>query len=52
MLCRALLALGLSVVGVLAADEVLTDKSTSAKVLALYQKTLAAAQKRDRKSVV
>ncbi|GDY18082.1 hypothetical protein LBMAG55_14050 [Verrucomicrobiota bacterium] len=40
-----LLALGLSVVGVLAADEVLTDKSTSAKVLALYQKTLAAARK-------
>lgn len=28
-----------------AADEVLTDKSASSKVLALYQKTLAAAQK-------
>lgn len=45
MLCRALLALGLSVVGILAAEEPLTDKSSAAKVLALYQKTLAAAQK-------
>ena len=45
MLYRALLALGLSVVGVLAAEEPLTDKSSAAKVLALYQKTLAAARK-------
>lgn len=44
-LYRALFALGLSVVGALAADEVLTDKSSSSKVLALYQKTLAAARK-------
>jgi len=44
-LYRALLALGLSVAGALAADEVLTDKSAPSKVLALYQKTLAAARK-------
>ena len=37
------LFLGLS--AVFAADEVLTDKSSSAKVLALYQKVLAGAQK-------
>ena len=45
MLLRLLIALGLSVSSALAADEVLTDKSSSSKVLALYQKTLAAAQK-------
>lgn len=42
---RFFLFLGLSVVGALAAEEVLTDKSASAKVLALYQKTLDAARK-------
>lgn len=41
LLCVLLLAS--TVLG--AADEVLTDKSSSAKVLALYQKVLAAAQK-------
>jgi len=45
MLYRALLALGFSVVGILAAEEPLTDKSSSSKVLALYQKTLDAARK-------
>ncbi|NBV52664.1 MAG: hypothetical protein EBR83_03905 [Verrucomicrobia bacterium] len=45
MLLRLLIALGLSVFSALAADEVLTDKSSSSKVLALYQKILAAAQK-------
>ena len=39
----ACLFLGLSTV--FAADEVLTDKSSSAKVMALYQKVLAGAQK-------
>jgi lysophospholipase L1-like esterase len=39
----ALLFLGLSVA--FGADEDLTDKSSTAKVMALYQKTLAAAQK-------
>ena len=42
---RLLCALFLSTSAVFAADEVLTDKSTSAKVLALYQKVLAGAQK-------
>lgn len=42
---RLLCALILTTVSVFAADEVLTDKSSSAKVLALYQKVLAAAQK-------
>jgi lysophospholipase L1-like esterase len=42
---RLLYALLLATSAVFAADEVLTDKSSSAKVLALYQKTLAAAQK-------
>jgi lysophospholipase L1-like esterase len=45
MLLRLLIALGLSVFSALAADEVLTDKSSSSKVLALYQKILAGAQK-------
>jgi len=45
MLLRLLIALGLSVSSALAADEVLTDKSSSSKVLALYQKILAGAQK-------
>lgn len=44
MFKRTLLALGLSVVLAGAAEEALADKSASAKVLALYQKTLAAAQ--------
>ena len=42
---RLLCALFLSTSAVFAADEVLTDQSTSAKVLALYQKVLAGAQK-------
>ena len=42
---RLLCALILTTSAVFAADEVLTDKSTSAKVLALYQKVLAGAQK-------
>ena len=42
---RLLCALLLSISAAFAADEVLTDKSSSSKVLALYQKTLAAAQK-------
>jgi len=42
---RLLYALLLATSAVFAADEVLTDKSSSSKVLALYQKTLAAAQK-------
>ena len=42
---RLLCALILTTVSVFAADEVLTDKSSSSKVLALYNKTLAAAQK-------
>jgi lysophospholipase L1-like esterase len=42
---RLLCALLLATSAVFAADEVLTDKSSSSKVLALYQKTLAAAQK-------
>lgn len=42
---RLLCALFLLTSAVFAADEVLTDKSSSAKVLALYQKVLAAAQK-------
>ena len=41
LLCAFLLASSV----LCAADEVLTDKSASSKVLALYQKTLAAAQK-------
>ncbi len=41
LLCTLLLATS----AVFAADEVLTDKSSSAKVLALYQKILAGAQK-------
>jgi len=45
MLLRLLITLGLSVSSALAADEVLTDKSSSSKVLALYQKILAGAQK-------
>ena len=45
MLLRLLITLGLSVSFALAADEVLTDKSSSSKVLALYQKILAGAQK-------
>ncbi len=40
LLCAFLLSLS-----ALAADEVLTDKSSSSKVLALYQKVLAGAQK-------
>jgi len=42
---RLLCALFLATSAVFAADEVLTDKSSSAKVLALYQKVLAGAQK-------
>ena len=42
---RLLAALCLSACIVCAADEVLTDKSSLAKVMALYNKTLAAAQK-------
>jgi lysophospholipase L1-like esterase len=42
---RLLCALILTTSAVFGADEVLTDKSTSAKVLALYQKVLAGAQK-------
>ncbi|MEI6794874.1 MAG: GDSL-type esterase/lipase family protein [Verrucomicrobiota bacterium] len=42
---RLFAALCLSSAAVFAADEVLSDKSSSSKVLALYQKTLAAAQK-------
>jgi len=42
---RFLCALFLATSAVFAADEVLTDKSSSAKVLALYQKVLTAAQK-------
>jgi lysophospholipase L1-like esterase len=42
---RLLCALFLVTSAVFAADEVLTDKSSSAKVLALYQKVLTAAQK-------
>ena len=42
---RLLCALILTTSAVFAADEVLSDKSSSSKVLALYQKTLAAAQK-------
>jgi len=42
---RLLCALFLSTSAVFAADEVLTDKSSSAKVMALYQKVLAGAQK-------
>jgi len=42
---RFLCALFLATSAVFAADEVLTDKSSSAKVLALYQKVLAGAQK-------
>jgi len=45
MTLRLLCALLLATSAVFAADEVLTDKSSSSKVLALYQKTLAAAQK-------
>ena len=45
MTLRLLCALLVATSAVFAADEVLTDKSSSAKVLALYQKTLAAAQK-------
>mgnify|MGYP003915282687 CR=1 FL=1 len=42
---RLLCALFLATSAVFAADEVLTDKSSSAKVMALYQKVLAGAQK-------
>ena len=42
---RLLCALILTTSAVFAADEVLSDKSSSSKVLALYNKTLAAAQK-------
>jgi lysophospholipase L1-like esterase len=42
---RLLCALFLVTSAVFAAEEVLTDKSSSAKVLALYQKVLTAAQK-------
>ena len=42
---RLLCALFLATSAVFAADEVLTDKSSSAKVMALYQKVLASAQK-------
>jgi lysophospholipase L1-like esterase len=42
---RLLCALILTTSAVFAADEVLTDKSTSAKVMALYQRVLAGAQK-------
>jgi lysophospholipase L1-like esterase len=42
---RLLCALILTTSAVFGADEVLTEKSTSAKVLALYQKVLAGAQK-------
>jgi lysophospholipase L1-like esterase len=42
---RLLCALFLATSVVFAADDVLTDKSSSAKVIALYQKTLVAAQK-------
>ena len=42
---RLFAALCLSSAAVFAADEVLSDKSSSSKVLALYQKTLAGAQK-------
>ncbi len=44
-LLRLLACLSLGCGVVFAADEVLTDKSSSAKVLALYQKVLTAAQK-------
>jgi lysophospholipase L1-like esterase len=42
---RLLCTLFLATSAVCAADEVLTDKSSSAKVMALYQKVLAGAQK-------
>jgi lysophospholipase L1-like esterase len=42
---RLLCALILTTSAVFAADEVLTDKSSSAKVMALYQKVLAGARK-------
>jgi len=45
MTLRLLCALLLATSAVFAADEVLTDKSSPSKVLALYQKVLAAAQK-------
>jgi lysophospholipase L1-like esterase len=45
MCFRLFAILGLSTVTIFGAEEVLTDKSSSSKVLALYQKTLAAAQK-------
>lgn len=45
MTLRLLCALILTTVSVFAAEEVLSDKSSSSKVLALYNKTLAAAQK-------
>lgn len=45
MAFRLFAALCLSAAVVFAADEVLTDKSSPSKVMALYNKTLAAAQK-------
>lgn len=45
MTLRLLCALFLATSAVFAADEILTDKSSSAKVMALYQKVLAGAQK-------
>jgi len=42
---RLLCAFFLATSAVFAADEILTDKSSSAKVMALYQKVLAGAQK-------
>ncbi len=42
---RSFACLFIGLAGLGAADEVLTDKSSSAKVLALYQKVLAGAQK-------
>lgn len=45
MLFRLFALLSLSVTVVFGAEEILSDKSSSAKVMALYEKTLAAAQK-------